>query len=42
MTKKYQITELCDYFSQKEVIEIIKKLKKGKRIQVIRLTDGIK
>lgn len=35
--KKYQITDKVDYFSQKEVFEIIRKLKENKKIEVIRL-----
>jgi len=35
--KKYQITEKADWFSQKEIIEIIKKLKPDEKVEVIRL-----
>ena len=39
--KRYQITEYADWFSQKEVIEIIKKLgTKDSPITIIRLHDA--
>lgn len=35
--KKYQITERVDWFSQKELIKIIKTMKKNEKIEVIKL-----
>ena len=37
--KRYQITERFDWFSQKEIIEIIKNMKEGNRVEIIKLED---
>lgn len=37
MVKRYQITELVDWFSQKEIFEKIKNLKEGEKLEVIKL-----
>ncbi len=37
--KRYQITERVDWFSQKELFEIIKNLKPNEKIEVIRLSE---
>ena len=37
--KRYQITERVDWFSQKEIMEIIKNMKDDERIEIIKLED---
>ena len=37
--KRYQITERFDWFNQKEIIEIIKNLKSGEKVEIIRLEE---
>lgn len=39
---KYQITEYGDWFTQKEVIKIIKKMKIASRITITRLDQSFK
>jgi len=39
--KRYQITNRFDWFSQREIFEIIKSLKDGERVEIIKLARDL-
>jgi hypothetical protein len=42
MTDKYQITERVDWFYEKEIIKILRELKVGEKVEIIKLEEGVK